>query len=177
MKWIESPTDSWELGAGGSERGGRLQVQRDWHVPQKITFCRPCQLPSWPLWTGRHWYQPLQSIHEQSVLMQAQRNTTDPSHILHAEYELLPSGSRYRVPHCEHNRFKNSFVPTSVKLLSNAAWGTVCNSFMVFLSLGVCNMCYVQCMCNIFVSCIWDYVQCFDSVHLMLFLYLECCSA
>ncbi len=69
---------------------------------------------------GRNEYQPLQSTYEQSVLQRAQRILTDPTHILHLEYELLPSGRRYRVPHCKLNRFKNSFVPTSIKLLNSA---------------------------------------------------------
>ena len=68
--------------------------------------------------------------YEQTVLRQAQRTVTDPSHILHLEYDLLPSGRRYRVPHCKLKHFKNSFVPTSIKFLNNAAWGRyVCNHF------------------------------------------------
>ena len=69
---------------------------------------------------GKSSYQTLQSIYEQSVLSQAQRIARDPSHILHSVYDLLPSGRRYRVPCCKLNRFKNSFVPTSIKLLNAA---------------------------------------------------------
>ena len=70
---------------------------------------------------GKNDYQTLQSIYEQTVFRQAQRIVTEPSHILHLEYELLPSGRRYRVTTCKLNRFKNSFVPTSIKFLNNAA--------------------------------------------------------
>lgn len=70
---------------------------------------------------GRKDYQSLQTLYDQSVLRQAQRILTDPSHILYAEYELLPSGRRFRVPHCKLNRFRKSFVPTSIKLLNDAA--------------------------------------------------------
>ena len=52
-------------------------------------------------------YQTLQFTYEQTVFRQAQRIVIDPSHILHLEYNLLPSGRQYRVPHCKLNRFKN----------------------------------------------------------------------
>ena len=69
---------------------------------------------------GENEHELLQSKWEQSVLRQAQRSS-----ILHTEFELLPSGRRYRVPppHCKLNRVKNSFVPTSIQLLNKAAWG------------------------------------------------------
>ena len=70
---------------------------------------------------GKRDYQTLQSIYQQTVFRQAQRIVNDPFHILHSEYDLLPSGRRYRVPHCKLNRFKNSFVPTSITFLNNAA--------------------------------------------------------
>ena len=68
---------------------------------------------------GRTEKLSLESIYDQSVLRQAQRVLSDPSHILHMEYELLPSGRRYRIPKCKLNRFKHSFVPTSIKILNN----------------------------------------------------------
>ena len=55
---------------------------------------------------GKSSYQTLQSINQQSVA-QARRVVNDPSHILHSEYDLLPSGRRYRVPYCILNCFKN----------------------------------------------------------------------
>ena len=66
----------------------------------------------------------LQSIYEQSVLRQARRVVSDPSHILQMEYELLPSGRRYRIPKRKLNCFKYSFIPTSIKTLNKPVrWG------------------------------------------------------
>lgn len=67
---------------------------------------------------GRTEKLSLQSIYEQSVLRQARRVLSDPSHILHAEYELLPSGRRFRIPKTKLNRYKYSFIPNSVKILN-----------------------------------------------------------
>lgn len=40
----------------------------------------------------------LQSAYKQATLRQANRIVTDPSHVLHTEYQLLLSGRRFRVP-------------------------------------------------------------------------------
>ncbi|KAF7651619.1 hypothetical protein LDENG_00108420 [Lucifuga dentata] len=61
---------------------------------------------------------PLQEIYEESVLKQARKIVSDPNHVLHEEYELLPSGRRYRLPKCGSNKYKFSFVPSSTKLLN-----------------------------------------------------------
>lgn len=60
----------------------------------------------------------LQSIYDESVLRLARRVLSDPAHILNSQYELLPSGKRFRVPAFRLNRFKNSFIPTSIRLLN-----------------------------------------------------------
>ena len=64
-----------------------------------------------------------QAIFEESVVKKAKRIIADPSHVLHSEYELLPSGRRYRVPvknKKRHlNRYKYSFIPISVNLLNS----------------------------------------------------------
>ncbi len=62
---------------------------------------------------------PLQIIYEQATLRQANKIVCDPSHVLYTEYELLPSGRRFRAPRCRLNRFKNSFIPVSIKLLNS----------------------------------------------------------
>ena len=49
---------------------------------------------------------------------QAEKILSDQTHILHTEYQLLPSGRRFRIPTCRLNRFRNSFVPTSIKILN-----------------------------------------------------------
>lgn len=55
----------------------------------------------------------------------------DLPHMLHSEFELLPSGRRYRVLKCKLNSFKYSFVPTSkfsmapegVEIVLYVIWG------------------------------------------------------
>ncbi len=60
-----------------------------------------------------------QALFEETVTRQAQKIISDPTHVLHSEYQLLPSGRRFRVPKCRLNRFKNSFVPLSIKALDD----------------------------------------------------------
>ncbi len=67
---------------------------------------------------GRKEYLSLESLHEQSVLREAHQILANPLHVLHTEYELLPSGRRYRFPMCRY-RFKKYFIPMSVKMLNN----------------------------------------------------------
>ena len=43
----------------------------------------------------------------------------DDKHPLRCHYVPLPSGRRYRLPTIRTNRFKNSFVPSSIRLLNN----------------------------------------------------------
>lgn len=61
----------------------------------------------------------LQAIFQQTITRQAQKIISDPTHVLHPEYQLLPSGRRYRVPLSRYNRFKHSFVPLSIKALNS----------------------------------------------------------
>ena len=61
----------------------------------------------------------LQEIFERTVMKQSLKITRDTSHILHREFEALPSGRRYRGPNCRLNRFKFSFVPLAIKALNN----------------------------------------------------------
>lgn len=67
---------------------------------------------------GTRDYPSLQSIFESSVLAQAKSIISQPFHLLYKEYELLPSGRRYRAVRHKSNRFKFSFIPTSVALLN-----------------------------------------------------------
>ena len=55
---------------------------------------------------GRTEKLPLQSIYEQPVLRQAEKFLSDQTHVLHTEYQLLPSGRPYRVPTCKLNRLR-----------------------------------------------------------------------
>ena len=61
----------------------------------------------------------LQELFERTVMKQGSKITRDPTHILHREFELMPSGRRYRVPTCRLNRYKFSFVPLAIKALND----------------------------------------------------------
>ncbi|KAK0137741.1 hypothetical protein N1851_026045 [Merluccius polli] len=65
------------------------------------------------------WDHMKKSVFEKTVLSLANRILSDPSHFLTPEYELLPSGRRYRTWRCKSNRLKLSFLPTSIVLLNN----------------------------------------------------------
>lgn len=52
----------------------------------------------------------LQDLFDDTVRKQGLKISVDTKHILHGEYELLPSGRRYRIPNWKTNRFKFSMV-------------------------------------------------------------------
>ena len=59
-----------------------------------------------------------QELFDASILNHAKKIVGDDTHILNANFKLLPSGRRYRVLMCRSNRLKNSFVPTAIKVLN-----------------------------------------------------------
>ena len=59
-----------------------------------------------------------QAIFEQAVMRQAENIVSDPSHVLNPEYDLLPSGRRYRTSKWGCNRYKHSFIPMSIQMLN-----------------------------------------------------------
>lgn len=67
---------------------------------------------------GKKDSQSLQTIFERTVISLAHRVLKDPSHMLFTEYELLPSGRRFRASRYRSNRYKLSFLPTSITLLN-----------------------------------------------------------
>ena len=67
---------------------------------------------------GRKDSPSLQETFEKTVVSLANRILSDPSHILYPEYELLPSARRFRASRCRYNRYKMSFLPTSIALLN-----------------------------------------------------------
>ena len=67
---------------------------------------------------GRRDSPSLQTIFETTVLSLAKRVCFDPSHVLFSEYELLPSGIRYRACLCKINRYGHSFIATSIALMN-----------------------------------------------------------
>ncbi len=60
-----------------------------------------------------------QALFEETVTRQAQKIISYTTHVLYSEYQLLPSGRRFRVPKCRLNHFKNSFVRLSIKALND----------------------------------------------------------
>jgi len=53
-----------------------------------------------------------------ATIRKAQAIAVDPLHPLIKEYQLLPSGKRFRSVKCKKMKFNNSFVPRSVRLLN-----------------------------------------------------------
>ncbi len=66
--------------------------------------------------------RPIQEMYEVSVLRQAKKIVADDAHILHVNFNMLPSDRRLRILMCQSNRFKNDFVPTAVKLFNREEW-------------------------------------------------------
>lgn len=52
-----------------------------------------------------------------NIISQARKNISDPTHILHCEYQLFPSGRHYRVIQCRLNRYKHSFISQYFKAI------------------------------------------------------------
>ena len=61
----------------------------------------------------------MQEIYDDTARRQGLKITRDPNHVLHREFEIMPSGRRYRLPICKLNRFKFSFIPSSIRLLNS----------------------------------------------------------
>ncbi len=72
----------------------------------------------------------LQTLYEKSVLREAYKILNDTTHILNPEFEMLPSGRRFRMPRCRLNRFKNSFIPSATKALNSSMWVAVAFVFI-----------------------------------------------
>ena len=64
----------------------------------------------------------LSEITDKALLRKAHSVSADSSHPLHSEFELLPSGRRYRSIRCKKAKYSRSFVPAAVNRL-NAASG------------------------------------------------------
>ena len=59
-------------------------------------------------------------ITERNLLRKAHAVSGDDSHPLNSEFQLLPSGQRYRVPRGRKVKFRASFVPSAINRLNNA---------------------------------------------------------
>lgn len=61
---------------------------------------------------------PLSDRHVLSTKKKALDITRDPSHPLYKQFEVLPSGRRFRLPRTTKNIYKKSFVPNATRLLN-----------------------------------------------------------
>ena len=59
----------------------------------------------------------LTALYEKQVVNKATRILADGTHVLHADYILLPSSRRFRTVTCKTNRKRFSFVPMSIRSL------------------------------------------------------------
>lgn len=62
----------------------------------------------------------LQDIFEETVIRQAIKVISYPTHALNTEFQLTPSRRRYSVPICRLNRYKHLFVRLTIKLLNSS---------------------------------------------------------
>ena len=63
----------------------------------------------------------LSHIYDEQVLKKASSIRADSSHPLILEYEFLPSGQRLEAPATKNNRYKFSFIPTSIRAINNGS--------------------------------------------------------
>ena len=62
----------------------------------------------------------LNVLFESRALKKGRKIANDCDHILSEEFDLLPSGRRYRVPKARTLRVKNSFVPWAIALCNSS---------------------------------------------------------
>ena len=65
-------------------------------------------------------FDSMTSMYETRVLRKGKAITRDNTHPLHSQYQLLPSGRRYKVPSLQA-RASRSFVPISIGLMNKQA--------------------------------------------------------
>lgn len=61
----------------------------------------------------------LAELYKKAVMHRYNNIKINPEHPLHNKYELLPSGRRVRSVKCRTNRYRDSFVPSSVRILND----------------------------------------------------------
>lgn len=61
----------------------------------------------------------ISQIYECRTIRKGQVVLSDATHPLGAEFQLLPSGRRFRLPLCKSNRYRNSFIPAAIKFLND----------------------------------------------------------
>lgn len=77
-------------------------LERRWILPVCVGFLTLHKQASHAGWGFERVFVHLQSTYEHAVLKQT-RIITSPYHMLQTEQQLLPSGRRSRVPHCQFN--------------------------------------------------------------------------
>ena len=61
----------------------------------------------------------LQKLYNMRTIQMAKKILSDPTHFLHAKYDLLPSGRRHRMPAVRAQCAMKSLIPSSIKLLNH----------------------------------------------------------
>ncbi len=61
----------------------------------------------------------LGELYQKQMLRRVESILSDSSHPLQAEFQMLPSGSRFKLPKLRTNRYKHSFVPAAILLLNS----------------------------------------------------------
>ncbi len=64
-------------------------------------------------------FRTIAQIYEHKVTKKGQLVLSDVIHPLCDEFQLLPSGRRFKLPLCKSNRYRNSFVPAAIVFLNN----------------------------------------------------------
>ena len=60
----------------------------------------------------------MSALYEQCVTQKAKVIAMDPGHALAVQYQLLPSGWRFRMPLVATTRTRRSFVPKSIDIVN-----------------------------------------------------------
>lgn len=58
-------------------------------------------------------------LYEEQATRKAEAILDNYTHPLQNEFQLLPSGSRFKYPPARTNRYKNSFIPSAIQLLNS----------------------------------------------------------
>ncbi len=61
----------------------------------------------------------LGELYQKQMLRRVESILSDSSHPLQAEFQMLPSGSRFKLPKLRTNIYKHSFVPAAILLLNS----------------------------------------------------------
>ncbi len=70
-------------------------------------------------WGGGGGETSASELYQKQMLRSVESIMSDSSHPLQAEFQMLPSGSRFKLPKLRTNRYKHSFVPAAILLLNS----------------------------------------------------------